>query len=397
MRIVLDARGVRAQSDGMSNYVRHLVVNLLKVDLTNEYIVLGNQLLQAHLAQASLLERTNLRLIISSIPFMGPAQYILIPWTVQRLPRVTLYHYPHFDMPYLAHPCSVVTIFDVNQMANGYFGSLRRLKRFYSCQTTRLSVTKAHHILTISHQTKHELLMRFPWLDAQKVSVVYFGLNEIFQHHYNQTHVAQFRQKFHLGTDRFILYVGTDRPHKNLKRLLEAYAHLKQQMAVPPRLLLVGSLDRDGPTGHMIRALGLDASVHILGYLSEEELPLAYQASEVFAYCSVSEGFGMPLLEAMASGVPIITSRVGAMAEIVGESAILVDPGSVDSIAEGLYRALTSDEMRRQLIDRGLTRVKQFSWEESARKTLDVYARVVNERCVGIPPTNGDAPRACPG
>jgi len=377
MRILFDARGVQGWSDGLSNYVRHILMSLLTVDRTNEYVVLLAPAFRKDLEAAGLLEHPNVHVVLTSIPFMGLAQQVRVPWLARRLPPADVYHYPHFDMPFLAHPRSVVTIYDLNHISfTGYFDSQRRLKQFYSYWTTRLSLVKASRIITISNTTKSEFLKRFPSLDPRKISVVYFGLNENFQTSPSADRVLAFRVKYRLGNDRFILYVGTQRPHKNLDRLLEAFARLRRQSSFPHKLLLVGSTKENGRFRELSKARAIDGIVRHLGYLPEEELPLAYRVADAFVFCSLSEGFGMPLLEAMASQVPIVTSNVGAMAEIAGDSALLVDPFSPEAIADGLHRLLTSDRLRQDLALRGLQRVREFAWEAAARKTLEVYAAV---------------------
>lgn len=374
MKILFDARAAQGWSDGMSNYVRHLLMGLLRADTDHEYVLLLHPVFRDELMATGLLDRPNIHAVTTRIPFMGGLQQFQIPSLLKRYPDVALYHYPHFDMPLLAHPRSVVTIYDLNHIAlPGYFDSQRSLKRLYSYWTTRCTVSKATHVMTISNTSKNELLKRFPWLDAQKISVIYFGLDRAFVEPPEPAQIERFRQKFSLGPHRFILYVGTHRPHKNLDRLLDAYQQLRRQTPLSHKLLLVGASKNDGHLHQKVRERGLVGSVAYLGYLTEDDLSLAYRVADVFAFCSLSEGFGMPILEAMASGVPVVTSNWGAMAEVAGDSAVLVDSFSSAAITEGLCRVLTSEELRQRLIERGRERIRRFTWEESVRKTLDVY------------------------
>ena len=381
MKIVFDARGVQGWSDGLSNYVRHIVTALLKLDTANEYVVLLGPALQEHLAAAGVLERPNLRVVATDIPFMGVAQQLRIPRLIRGVaPDATLYHYPHFDMPLFAHPRSVMTVYDLNHISmSGYFDSLRTLKRIYSAGTTWLSLRKTRHIITISETSKQTLLSRFPWLSPSQVTVTYFGVSDRFLVPPDSSRIAAFRERFQLGREPFILYVGTQRPHKNLERLLAAYSRLRHASHLSHRLVLVGSPRQDEKLHRLVQAHALNGAVRHVGYLAEEELPLAYRAADALAFCSLSEGFGMPLLEAMASGVPIVTSDLGAMAEITGGSAVCVDPYSVESIAEGLHRILTSATLRQDLVAKGRERIRDFVWGEAARKTLEVYRRVAEQ------------------
>ena len=386
MRIVFDARAVQERSDGMGHYARHLLISLLRLDANNEYVVLLNRFFRDELACRSLLDRPNVRAVLSPIPFLGPSQQVHIPRLLRQLPPADLYHYPHFDLPIAAHPNSVVTIYDLNQFSfSGYYDSLQPLKQLYSFATTWLSLAKAHHVFVISDWTKQQILSHFRWVDPQNITVTYLCVSDAFQAPPEPEAVAAFRARRQLDRDRFILYVGTPRPHKNLARLFAAFARLRRE-GIPHKLLLVGVPPEHVGVRRMISALQLDGSVRLLGYVADRELSLAYRIAEVFAFCSLSEGFGIPLVEAMASGVPIVTSNVGAMAEIVGESAVLVDPESVESIAEGLSRVLDSEPLRRQLSARGHERVQQFAWEATAQKTLEVYTRVAAKlgRCVSM-------------
>ena len=401
MRILFDGRGVRERSDGLGNYVRRLLTSHLSIDQTNEYVVLMNRTVADDLAHAGLLDHPNLRPVVTSIPFMGAPQQLQIPQLARRLGPVSVYHYPHFDLPLAAHPRSVVTIYDLNHLSfPEYFDSLRPLKQLYSFQTARWTISRAREIIAISNTTKSRLLQRFPWLDSQKVTVIYFGANEAFRTPPDPGRLRAFRQKFQLGEGRFILYVGTHRAHKNLARLLEAYRRLAVESACPHGLLLVGSPKDDGDLQARIAALGLNGRVKVLGHITDEELPLAYRVADVFAFCSLSEGFGMPLLDAMVSETPIVTSNLGAMAEVAGESAVLVDPFTVESIAEGLMRVLDSEALRRRLTASGVERAARFTWDAAARQTLDLYARASGAAATALGSTaqrssDAAAPVAC--
>lgn len=384
MRILFDARAVDGRADGMSTYVRHLLLHLLAADSVNDYLALLHPVFHEELARSGWLTRPNLHPVVATIPFMDPTQQLRIPWLLRTLPPCSVYHYPHFDMPLGAHPASVVTIYDLNQFAfAGYFDSGRLVKRGYSYLATMGSLAKARQVIVISSATKAHVLKRFPWVDARKVTVVYFGLNEAFNAPPSPERLVAFRRRMGLGERRFILYVGTHRPHKNLDRVLRAYAHLRRQRGIPHRFLLVGSSAGRSRVPDLIRQLGLEEDVVWLPRLPDEELPLAYRAAEAFVFCSLSEGFGLPLLEAMASEVPVVTSNLGAPAEIAGEAGLLVDPRSVEAIADGIWRVLSSDALRRDLIARGRRRAAAFRWERCATQTLEVYARAAGVRETG--------------
>jgi len=275
MRIIFDARAVDGRSDGMSTYVRHLFLHLLAADPVNDYVALLHPVFHGELARRGWLTRPNLHPVVTTIPFMDPTQQIRIPWLLRKLPPASVYHYPHFDMPLGAHPASVVTVYDLNQFAfAGYFDSGRLVKRGYAYLATMGSLAKARQIIVISAATKAHVLRRFPWVDPPKVTVIYFGLSEAFHATPSPERLAEFRRRRGLGAHRFLLYVGTHRPHKNLDRVLLAYARLRRQQGIPHRFLLVGSSAGRSRVPDLIRRVGLGEDVVWLPRLPDEELPL---------------------------------------------------------------------------------------------------------------------------
>lgn len=396
LTVVFDARGVQERSDGLSHYVRNLVIHLLRLERDTRYIVLLRPSLVGELRRAGVLGRPGVIVRELGVPFMGLLQQAALPGVIRRdarrAPGASVYHYPHFDMPLAAHPRTVVTMYDMNHLTlPEYFQSWRRLKRVYARSMTALTVRRAAHILTISEASKQALRQRFPSLPDDRVTVTHLALDRAVWGCVPGskgtgcreepvplepgTEMAGFRERRRLGSDRFILYVGTDRAQKNVDRLLLAYRRIREQ-GIPHKLLLVGSVGESPRVARRIGELGLDGAVARIGHLPDEQLPLVYRCAEVFAYCSLSEGFGLPLLEAMACGVPIVTSGIGAMAEVAGACAELVDPYSVESIAQGLLTVLRSAARRQELLARAQEVVARYRWEETARKTLEVYRRV---------------------
>ena len=378
MHVVFDARGIQDRSDGMSNYLRAMLRGLARQRTSDRYTVLLQAAARQQPIWAELAGSPHMTLVSTTVPFMGLAQQAAIPRLLRRLPAVDLYHYPHFDLPVGAHRRSVVTIYDLNHVTlPGYFDSSRWLKRWYSRSTTAMTVRVAQQIITISEWSRQRLLERFSRLDPSRVTAIHFGVDAHFQRQLDDATVRAFRRRHGLGEDRFILYVGTHRPHKNVARLVQAYGRLRA--GIPHKLLLIGSSKGRSALAVLIQSLHLDDAVRLIPYLADEDLPLAYRVADVFAFCSLSEGFGLPLLEAMASGVPVVTSDRGAMMEVTDGSAVYVDPTSVDAIAEGLHRVLGSPMLAEQLSARGRARAQQFRWEQTVHRTLAVYRHALED------------------
>ncbi len=179
---------------------------------------------------------------------------------------------------------------------------------------------------------------------------------------------------------RYVLAVGTLEPRKNLTTLLQAFARLRREDGIDPtlRLVLVGARGwLDEPIYETVRSLGLEGTVHFAGFVDDDDLPAVYSGAALFVFASLYEGFGLPLLEAMACGVPVVTSNVSAMPEVAGDAAVLVDPRDVDDLAGAIARTLRDDALRNRLRVAGLARARQFPWEATARRTLDAYASLV--------------------
>jgi glycosyltransferase involved in cell wall biosynthesis len=227
----------------------------------------------------------------------------------------------------------------------------------------RASVARARRILTISKSAAADLERLYPRAIG-KTTVTLLAPRK-WRNPVSSRSVGDTKSE-----DLRFLFVGTLEPRKNLKRLLEAWGSMDSQQRRNAQLIIVGA------TGWMIKdALersGAIDSVHLMGSLSDEDLAEQYTKADVFVYPSLYEGFGLPVVEAMAIGLPVLTSNVGATREIAEDAALLVDPYSVDSIRAGLLRLLSDDDLRRQLSVKGTERAAEFSWDRAAAKTLKV-------------------------
>jgi glycosyltransferase involved in cell wall biosynthesis len=185
------------------------------------------------------------------------------------------------------------------------------------------------------------------------------------------------KQKYHLP-DRFILFVGTLEPRKNIIRLLEAYARIKDKL--PHKLVIAGTKGwLYQPIFEAVKRLSLRNNVIFLGYVDDGNLPALYNLADLFVYPSIYEGFGLPVLEAMACGIPVITSNVSSLPEVAGDAAVLVDPYNVKELAGAMKHVLTNASLRKQVINKGFQQAKNFSWKKCARETLKVYEEVYDK------------------
>jgi glycosyltransferase involved in cell wall biosynthesis len=352
---------------GINWYIHNLLLNLALADQENQYIVfLGDRRFPPN---------PGLTLRTSWLPTTHPL--VRIGWEQLVQPfvlwqeKIDLLHSLAFVTP-LVSPCpSVVTIYDLSFII--FPRHFKYLKCLYLTLLTRLSARKARRIITISESTKRDTA-RLLGVSAEKIDIVYCGVDKAF-HPLPGREVASFRQKRGLP-ERMILFVGTIEPRKNVARLVEAYSRLRDGQVK----LVIG-----GARGWLyeevfarVEELELTGDVLFPGYIPPDELPLWYNAAELFVYPSLYEGFGLPPLEAMACGTPVITSNVSSLPEVVGEAGLTVDPMDSMGLAEAMNQVLADEALRQSMRERGLSRASRFSWAKAARETVGVYRRALS-------------------
>jgi len=270
----------------------------------------------------------------------------------------------------LPYAKNVTTIYDLTTVLFPDFhtDSVRELQK----RKFRFAQTQADAVIAISESTKQDAV-DYLGLDPARVYVVYGGVDSSY-HPLPPAVMDETLRSVGLVSQEYILNVGTIEPRKNLVRLMQAYHRVRQVFRSLPKLVLVGMkgwLYEDVLT--QVRTLDLEDDVIFLGRVEPGLLPALYNGARLFVYPSIYEGFGLPVLEAMACGTPVITSNVSSLPEVAGDAAILVDPYDVTQIADAIERMLTDEEHREMLSRRGLVRSTQFTWETAARKTLEVY------------------------
>jgi glycosyltransferase involved in cell wall biosynthesis len=234
---------------------------------------------------------------------------------------------------------------------------------------------RATRVLTVSESSKRDIL-RFVKINPEKIDVIYNGYDERFAIEPMEEDVVRVRERYQLH-DEFVLYAGNVKPHKNLERLIDAFHLVRNKGLDHLKLVLIGAeISKYAALRRAVHRHQLHKYVRFLGYLPEETLAVMYRLAGVFVFPSLYEGFGLPPLEAMASGTPVVTSNVSSLPEVAGDAAVLVNPYDPGAIAEGIYRVLTDEQLRRGLRQRGLARARQFSWEDSARRVREVYQQV---------------------
>ncbi len=367
MNFCLDARTAHDHFPGVGRYTVNLARALVPgLDASETLIVLRDPSRPSPW-DLSTLGGARLRLVDMAVSPFSAHQQWAVPRRLRQL-NVGLYHSPYYLMPFRPGVDAVVTLHDLIPLC--YPGYFTRLQRLIFALTVRLAVRAARTVIVDSASTAADVqrLLRVP---AQRVAVIPAAADPIFSPQPADADAAV-RGHLHLPP-RYVLYVGSNKPHKNLPRLVEAWARLRPQ-AVP--LVIAGLWDaRYLQARQRAEALQLGDAVRFAGAVRDDVLPALYRGATLFVFPSEYEGFGLPVLEAMACGAPVACSRAASLREVAGEAAAYFDPLGVESIADAIAGLLGDDSGRAELAQRGLERAAGFSWDETARRTLQVYRR----------------------
>lgn len=374
MRIGIDARFYTPQFTGIGRYVYELVHGLLKIDKKNEYVVFLN----APYFEEFSPPNARVKKVLADAPHYSLKEQLNF-WRTLENEKLDLMHFTHFNAPLLYRRPSIVTIHDLTlTMFPGK--KMRSLPRRLAYHLTVSSIVRrARRVIAVSENTKQDL-EKFLHTSAAKISVIYEGVNEAFSPITEVKILDALRHRYDL-TKPYILYTGVWRSHKNLVNLIRAFKILKTRHSFDGHLVLTGKADPWYPeVRETIQSEGLAHDVKLLGLIPEKDLPALYSAATCFAFPSLYEGFGLPILEAFACGTPVCAARSSSLPEVAGEgNALFFDPYDVEDIASQLA-LLTADTeksktLREKLRTHGLKRVKDFSWETMCKQTLAEYER----------------------
>jgi glycosyltransferase involved in cell wall biosynthesis len=374
LSIGIDYTPAYEQGGGIGRYVRELIAALAALDHETDY-----RLFVAGAPRNRLppLPGANFRWAASRLSplwFARLWQRANLPFHVERwVGPVMLYHATDFVLPPTRlETRTLLTVHDLSFVRSPETAS-PALKRYLDRVVPR-SVHRADHVLADSQATKEDLIALYG-VDANKVSVLLSGVHERFCPVRDPAALAAVRQRYGIGDGPFVLSVGTVQPRKNYERLIRALAHLPDRNV---HLVIAGGRGwLEGSIYSVVDSLKLRDRVHFVGFAEDADLPALYSAARCFAFPSLHEGFGLPVLEAMACGTPVVTSNVSSLVEVAGDATLLVDPLSVEQIAASLSSLLSDEDLRARLIERGLRQAAQFTWASAARELLEVYRSLI--------------------
>lgn len=354
MHVLIDARMISDRPHGIAIHTRRLIENLLKVDKKNRYSFLverGNKSFAMGLSPAPGMTD----FWVTKSRWISLSEQLALPVLLKKL-KPDLYHSPSFAIPFYCPVPFVLTLHDLNHVR------CPETKRFHTTlyyQTIlRRAVHRTEKIITVSQFSKKEIIDYYN-VDPQKISVIYNGVDLTFSPLRNEQKLEACQKKYNLPK-RFILWIGNSKKHKNLGRLIQAYEKLKTETS----LLIVGA----PPPLHFPR----HPNIHFIKQIEQADLVSLYQLSTFLVCPSLYEGFGLPVVEALACGKRVIVSNRPPLSEIAGTAGILVEPTDVDALSKTMDQLLNDpkiDETHHQ----GVGQSKKFSWEKAAKQTLEIY------------------------
>lgn len=370
VKIGIDGSLLHRKVTGSERYIHNIFTNLGPLSPEDEYTIYTKEDVYN---SGDLAENSRQRV------FPLKSDMIVSDFLQQGKPEIDLYHMTWFGdnyidlLPLCLSPASVLTVLDI---------MLFRYKSYFHVEAEhgeyqrlcRLAIAMTDSIIAISNHTKSDILANFD-VEPSKVKVVHLGIDDCFSTLKDRGPVEEVKARYGLKKP-YILYVATDYPHKNHNRLIMAFHHLLKERKISAHLVLAGAryyLHNNPESQDIVDSLKGKNHLVWLEHIKDEELNALYNGADLFIYPSLDEGFGLPVLEAMACGTPVAASNATSIPEVVGDAALLFDPTDISDIANSIETLWNNQQLRRELIKRGYKRCAELTWKRSAEKTLEVY------------------------
>jgi len=362
----IDARKVR--DFGIGTYIRNLVEAMAQRPESNDfrfrlYLRSGDRELFAGLPDG-------FETVAEEAPGYSVAELTRFAWRLWR-DRLDLFHATHYVLPPLLRGKAVVTIHDIIHLLYPQFLP-SRAAHIYARAMIRRALRRADRIITVSYNSKRDLVDYFS-VPPSRIEVIYNGVSPRFHPRIEARERERIAEKYSLPRP-YLLFLGGEKPHKNVQGVVRAFAEAIRRTPLSHALALAGPLPKNSARLEaLIAALDLNERVCRPGVVEEEDLPGMFAGADIFLYPTLYEGFGLPVVEAMACGTPVLTSATSALQEVAGGYAYLVDPMDVDAISRGIVALTTDGQLRSDLVELGKKRALDFSWDKAAERTLEVY------------------------
>ena len=357
--MAFSARGLSIPSGGARQFIRSLIPALAKQSGDDELFIFYNNE-----------EFLGLAPDCSEIVIKGSNRiwwdFVLLPKMLRKL-KIDAAIFPKNVVPFFTGCRCYVVIHDM-----AYFDSQLNaypfLDTIYMRALIPQSVRRAAGVFAVSENTKKDII-RHTDCDAEKITVTYEAADEIYRHINDSLRLQQVKQKYDLP-QKFIMYVGSLSPRKNIVRLLQAFSSIHKK--IPHNLVLTGSKSwKDSAVYRAMHRLNLHNRIKRLGYVEHQDMSALYNLADAYVYPSLYEGFGLPVLEAMQCGCPVIASNASSIPEVAADAAVLVNPLDTSALADAIYRVLTNSQLSEQLVSSGFRQARNFSWDRCAGIMLD--------------------------
>jgi len=362
-KVMIDARWL---AGGIGTYTKQLLAGICQSPDGFEVQAITRQ------RDAKLVAQWCPRVKVVNMPTYTLREQLAIPWAAK---GCDLLHVPHYNAPLLHRGPLLVSVLDLIHITDPVYSRSAR-SWVYARPMLNLVARKADHIVTISEYSKAQIVERLG-VQAEKVTAIHCGVNGQFRCADRKEAYAAVSEALGIQ-EPYLLFVGSLKPHKNIFTLLQAFMLLRQRHDIGQRLLIVGDDARwKSLLLEECSRLGIRDNTTFVPYVSQELLPKVYAGADLLVMPSTIEGFGLPVLEAMASGTPVVCSRAASLPEVAGDAALYFDPASAKELADAIEKLLSSSELQENLRAKGLERAKQFTWEESTRKHVELYRRLL--------------------
>lgn len=372
MRIGLEITAAVQQGGGIGRYVREMLSALSDIDQSNQYRLFYASKNKSSHATLDLPDNFRVRhLPVNDIWLARIWQRIRLPLPVELITGfLDIYHSPDFTLPpILSDIPTLLTVHDLSFLRDPE--SAAPGLRGYLEVAVKRSVQLATHVLADSQSTKNDLIELYA-TSEDKITVLYAGVSSTFRRITDLDQLMKVRKRYRLGDQPFVLSVGTLQPRKNHARLIKAFE--LTLMDSDYNLVLAGGQGWSYEEVYdLVRSRGLQHRVLFPGFVADEDLSALYSSADVMAFPSLYEGFGLPVLESMACGVPVLASNLSCLPEVAGDAALFVDPRDVEAMSAAMLKLVSNVDLRETLRKKGFERVEQFSWQSSAANLLRVY------------------------
>ena len=363
----LDARSATDHFPGIGRYVSNLAQSLVPLLTEDEHLLVlhnAQRPSQFQLPQPS----KQVTLLDTAVSPFSLNQQRQIPRLLQKY-EIDCYHSPYFIMPYHLKIPTALTLYDLIPQKFPQYVSLKA--RLLANVLTKMAMRSSAHMIAISEATRQDFLAAYP-LDPQKITAVPLAVDAHFKPQ-AKTAVQAISHKYNLPTP-YILYLGINKPHKNLVRLVQAWQMVQKQIATPHKLVIAGVWDARYPEAkEFVADYNLEGIVHFAGPIANDDLPALYSGAELFVFPSIYEGFGLPVLEAMACGTAVTCSHTSSLPEVGGDAVLYFNPANVAETTEQIIKLLSQQGLLDDYANRGVKQAQKFTWQNTAVTTLQIY------------------------